>query len=121
MINEDSNDQLTLQLKNFQIDKLRDKVSTGKTRPEGWRRIQLKRIRSIIDNNEEQILKALNEDLQKPYTEGIFEIISVRDGSIPFLNFPDRTSPLNFNKTLLKLFFNIKLYYNIIFYHQVEI
>ncbi len=67
-----------MQLQNFQIEGLRSKVIKGETKPESWRRLQLKRLKSLIDENESSILKALFEDLQKPSTEAFFEIIALR-------------------------------------------
>ena len=50
----------------------------GHTRSESWRRLQLKRLTELINQNEHVILEALNEDLQKPNTEAFFEVLSLR-------------------------------------------
>ena len=49
----------------------------GQTKSEHWRRIQLKRIRKLIEENEKEILNALGDDLEKPETEAFFEIIGL--------------------------------------------
>ncbi|AAP99420.1 MULTISPECIES: aldehyde dehydrogenase family protein [Prochlorococcus] len=65
-------------IQGFQIENLRNKVVSGHTRSESWRRAQLKKIKGIIDQNQKEILNALSEDLQKPSTEAFFEILSLR-------------------------------------------
>ena len=60
------------------LKELREPVRAGKTRPEAWRRLQLERLGKLLEENEKEILKALNEDLAKPQTEGLFEVIALR-------------------------------------------
>ncbi len=62
----------------FLLNTLRTPVLDGQTRPEGWRRLQLQRISSLIENHENQILQALASDLGKPQTEGFFEIVALQ-------------------------------------------
>ncbi len=62
----------------FTIDDLRNTVLEGYTRSEAWRRIQLSRIKHLLEKNEAQIIKALAEDLQKPATEAFFEILALK-------------------------------------------
>ncbi len=63
---------------NFPLNKLQAPVISGQTRPEAWRRLQLKRIETLLRNNEIKILDALSRDLKKPTTEGFFEIVATR-------------------------------------------
>lgn len=56
---------------------LRSTVVTGQTRPEAWRRLQLKRLRNLLDRHEADILQALHIDLAKPELEGMFEIVAL--------------------------------------------
>ncbi len=65
-------------IKSFDLKELRDPVITGQTRPEAWRRLQLGRIESLIEQHEEEILNALHQDLGKPPTEALFEIIALQ-------------------------------------------
>ncbi len=67
-----------MNLKNLHIEKLREQVINGLTRPEKWRRLQLNRISDLINQHEHEILDALGEDLRKPPTEATFEVIAVR-------------------------------------------
>ena len=62
----------------FQLNTLRDPVSKGETISEEWRLTQLNRFKKLIDNHEEEVLTALNEDLGKPRTEAYFELIALR-------------------------------------------
>ncbi len=59
------------------LDELREPVITGQTRPESWRRLQLKRLETLIKNHENEIIKSLANDLGKPPTEAYFEIIAL--------------------------------------------
>ncbi len=63
---------------NFLISELRIPVLTGQTRSENWRRLQIKKVKELIEQHEEQILFALSQDLGKPPTEAFFEIIALR-------------------------------------------
>ena len=56
---------------------LRATVVSGQTRPEAWRRLQLKRLSDLLDRHEEDILQALRIDLAKPELEGMFEIVAL--------------------------------------------
>ena len=56
---------------------LRSTVVTGQTRPEAWRRLQLKRLSDLLDRHEADILQALHIDLAKPELEGMFEIVAL--------------------------------------------
>ena len=62
----------------FQLNELLKPVSTGETRTEKWRRMQLSRLKSITEEHEEEILQALSADLGKPPTEAFFEVIAIR-------------------------------------------
>ncbi len=62
---------------NFSIDELKRQVSSGKTRPEEWRRSQLKKIKLIIEKHQSEIIDALKIDLGKPDTEALFELIAL--------------------------------------------
>ncbi len=61
---------------NFDLNKLREPVFSGQTRSEAWRRLQLRRIEKLIDQNENHILNSLAKDLGKPPTEAFFEVIA---------------------------------------------
>ena len=60
------------------LSRLQDPVIRGETRPETWRRKQLGRFRDLIDQHEEKVLKALQQDLGKPSTEAFFELLALR-------------------------------------------
>ncbi len=62
---------------NFSISKLRQPVLDGETRHGDWRRLQLKRIGKILENNQNEILESLAKDLGKPPVEAFFEVIAV--------------------------------------------
>ncbi len=67
----------TLTVENFIFSELQDLVLSGKTRSEKWRRKQLHALSNLIENHQQEILNALREDLRKPPTEALFEIIAV--------------------------------------------
>ena len=56
---------------------LRATVVSGQTRPEAWRRLQLKRLSDLLDRHEADVLQALRIDLAKPELEGMFEIVAL--------------------------------------------
>ena len=68
----------TLSLKNFGLNQLQDFVLSGETRQESWRRKQLNALTKLLDNHQQEILNALNDDLRKPQTEAFFEIIAIK-------------------------------------------
>ncbi len=63
--------------KDFSLNELQALVSSGETRSEEWRRLQLKRIKEIIENHQSEIIEALKVDLGKPETEGLFELLAL--------------------------------------------
>ena len=67
-----------MSLKKLQINQLQDLVLSGKTRAERWRREQLHSLLNLLENHQQEILNALEEDLSKPPTEAFFEIIAVK-------------------------------------------
>ena len=67
-----------MSLENFVVNQLQDLVLSGKTRNEKWRRAQLKSLSNLLENHQQEILKALSQDLGKPATEAFFEIIAVK-------------------------------------------
>jgi len=67
-----------MSLENFTLNQLQDLVLSGKTRPEKWRRKQLYTLSNLLENHQQEILNALNQDLGKPPTEAFFEIIAVK-------------------------------------------
>ena len=67
-----------MSLENFVLNQLQDLVLSGKTRNEKWRRAQLNSLSNLLENHQQEILKALNQDLGKPATEAFFEIIAVK-------------------------------------------
>ena len=62
---------------NSHLNLIGNQLMHGQTKSEQWRRIQLKRIRRLIEENEKEILNALDDDLEKPETEAFFEIIGL--------------------------------------------
>ncbi len=67
-----------MSLNNFLLNPLQDLVLSGKTRPEKWRRGQLRKLSNLLDNHQQEILDALHQDLGKPPTEAFFEILAVK-------------------------------------------
>ncbi len=67
-----------MSLENFVLNQLQDLVLSGKTRYEKWRRAQLNSLSNLLENHQQEILKALSQDLGKPATEAFFEIIAVK-------------------------------------------
>tara|TARA_B100000579_G_scaffold425875_1_gene432204 strand:+ start:1542 stop:2921 length:1380 start_codon:yes stop_codon:yes gene_type:complete len=67
-----------LSLNNFGINQLQDLVLSGQTRDEKWRRKQLNALSNLLENHQNEILNALKQDLRKPPTEALFEIIAVK-------------------------------------------
>ena len=67
-----------MSLENFVLNQLQDLVLSGKTRNENWRRAQLNSLSNLLENHQQEILKALSQDLGKPATEAFFEIIAVK-------------------------------------------
>ena len=57
---------------------LKKLVINGESLSEEWRRLQLKRLQNLIEENELEIMDMLNKDLEKPQTEAYFEIIALR-------------------------------------------
>ncbi|KAI3959123.1 hypothetical protein MKX01_023799, partial [Papaver californicum] len=51
------------------LEKLRQTYRNGKTRSSVWRKTQLRAILKLLLENEEQIYKALDDDLGKPCVE----------------------------------------------------
>jgi aldehyde dehydrogenase (NAD+) len=67
-----------MSLENFLVNQLKNLVLSGETRYEKWRREQLNALSNLLENHQEEILNALNQDLGKPTTEAFFEIIAVK-------------------------------------------
>ncbi|KGG20376.1 aldehyde dehydrogenase family protein [Prochlorococcus marinus] len=67
-----------MSLENFVLNQLQDLVLSGKTRNEKWRRAQLNSLSNLLENHQQEILKALSQDLGKPATEAFFEIIAIK-------------------------------------------
>ena len=67
-----------MSLNNFGINQLQDLVLSGQTRDEKWRRKQLNALSNLLENHQNEILNALKQDLRKPPTEALFEIIAVK-------------------------------------------
>lgn len=59
------------------LEKLRESVVRGTTRPETWRRQQLDRLHALVCDHEQEVLEALREDLAKPPLEGMAEVVSL--------------------------------------------
>lgn len=59
------------------LERLRTAFRSGVTLPQEFRRTQLTRLLALINDNEEQILKALHQDLAKPKFEGILSEVEI--------------------------------------------
>ena len=60
------------------VERLRTSWSTGRTRPIGWRKAQLRRLRDLISENESSMVEALGADLGRPRYEAVLaEVQSV--------------------------------------------
>ena len=57
---------------------MQESVGRGVTRPLSWRLGQLKRLQTLLDSHEDEVLAALKADLGKPPTEAFFEIVALR-------------------------------------------
>ena len=57
---------------------MQESVGSGLTRPLAWRKEQLGRLMTLVDQHEQDVLKALQNDLGKPATEAFFEIVALR-------------------------------------------
>ena len=60
-----------------QLRLMQDTVGRGETRPMAWRIGQLQRLQALVASHEEEVLKALEEDLGKPPTEAFFEVVAL--------------------------------------------
>ncbi len=65
-------------LEEIRLNQLKDLVLSGETRQVKWRRRQLNALSNLLENHQQEILNALNEDLRKPPTEAFFEIIAIK-------------------------------------------
>ena len=52
-----------------QVARVRATFQSGHTRPLAWRRQQLEQMKAMLEENEEQLIKALRIDLGKPTVE----------------------------------------------------
>ena len=66
-----------MSLSAIRLEQMRDRVNRGETRSLNWRFEQLKRLRALVMNHEQEVLKALNQDLGKPPTEAYFEVVAL--------------------------------------------
>ena len=66
-----------MSLSAIRLEQMRDRVNRGETRSLKWRLEQLKRLRALVMNNEQEVLKALEQDLGKPPTEAYFEVVAL--------------------------------------------
>jgi len=53
------------------VARLRRTHRSGRTKPIGWRRAQLRRLRDLVTENEDRMAGALKEDLGRPHYEAI--------------------------------------------------
>ncbi|XP_047427808.1 aldehyde dehydrogenase family 3 member B1 [Mugil cephalus] len=63
------------------VERLRSAFRSGVTIPEQFRRAQLTKLKSLLKDNEEQIVKALHEDLAKPKFEAIIAEVDLLDAA----------------------------------------
>ena len=66
-----------MSLSAIRLEQMRDRVNRGETRSLNWRFEQLKRLRALVMNHEQEVLKALKQDLGKPPTEAYFEVVAL--------------------------------------------
>ena len=66
-----------MSLSAIRLEQMRDRVNRGETRSLNWRFEQLKRLRALVMNHEQEVLKALEQDLGKPPTEAYFEVVAL--------------------------------------------
>ena len=66
-----------MSLSAIRLEQMRDRVNRGETRSLNWRLEQLKRLRALVMNHEQEVLKALEQDLGKPPTEAYFEVVAL--------------------------------------------
>ena len=66
-----------MSLSAIRLEQMRDRVNRGETRSLNWRLEQLKRLRALVMNHEQEVLKALKQDLGKPPTEAYFEVVAL--------------------------------------------
>ena len=66
-----------MSLSAIRLEQMRDRVNRGETRSLTWRFEQLKRLRALVMNHEQEVLKALKQDLGKPPTEAYFEVVAL--------------------------------------------
>ena len=59
------------------LQRMREPVLKGVTRPERWRREQLRRLRNLVTEHEAAILEALHQDLAKPPLEAMTEVVTL--------------------------------------------
>ncbi|HWD72945.1 MAG TPA: aldehyde dehydrogenase family protein, partial [Actinomycetota bacterium] len=52
------------------VASLRDTFDSGQTRPAGWRKAQLRRLEQLLTEGEDEIAKAMRDDLGKAPAEG---------------------------------------------------
>ena len=66
-----------MSLSAIRLEQMRDRVNRGETRSLNWRLEQLKRLRALVMNHEQEVLEALKQDLGKPPTEAYFEVVAL--------------------------------------------
>lgn len=81
-----SDDQVVLNSESLEVrlEKLRETYKNGKTRSSAWRKTQLKAILKLLRENEDEIYKALDDDLGKPRVETYRDEIGVLVKSLNF-------------------------------------
>ena len=55
-----------MSLSAIRLEQMRDRVNRGETRSLNWRLEQLKRLRALVMNHEQEVLEALKQDLGPP-------------------------------------------------------
>ncbi len=71
----------------------RQYFATGMTKPIGFRKQQLKKLKSAIAIRQDKILEALKEDLGKPNLEGCFELAVLEDINYALKHLPQWIKP----------------------------
>ncbi|KAI3917031.1 hypothetical protein MKX01_003480 [Papaver californicum] len=81
-----SNDQVVLSNESLEVrlEKLRETYRNGKTRASSWRKTQLRAMLALLRENEEQIYKALDDDLGKPRVETYRDEVGILVKSLNF-------------------------------------
>jgi aldehyde dehydrogenase (NAD+) len=87
------------------VDRLRETFSAGRTKPLAWRRTQLRRLRDLVTEHQEDIADALMADLRRPreesYRADVDMIVSDIDHLLDHLEHWTAAQPVEIPENLL--------------------